>query len=206
MFQAFLKKKHIHHFSTYGDTKSSVSERFNRTLKERMYRWFTASNQLCYTNVLQDLVKSCNNSKHRSIGMTPNQVTAKNEKRVWLNLYGKKLKQWKKPKLKVGDRVRLNKKHRPFKKSYLPGWTEEVFLISEAKPGPVATYKVSEYDETPIEGTFYEQDVQKVTVPDKALFRIEKVLKRTKDKVYVHWSGWSAKYRTWLNKKDLVKL
>ena len=183
VFQAFLKKKGIPHFSTHGDTKASVVERFNRTFKSTMYRYFTASNQLRYLDVLQDLVENYNNSKHRSIGMTPNQVTTKNQKQVWFNLYGKRLKQWKNPKLRVGDRVRLNKKHRPFKKSYLPGWTEEVFLIREAKSGPVATYKLSEYDETPMLGTFYEKDVQKVTVPDQALFRIEKVLKRSKNKV-----------------------
>ncbi|KAL9977088.1 hypothetical protein ACROYT_G014457 [Oculina patagonica] len=185
VFQAFLKKKNIHHFSTHGDTKSSVSERFNRTLKDRKYRWFTASNQLCYTNVLQDLVKSYNNSKHRSIGMTPNQVTAKNEKRVWLNLYGKKLKEWKKPKLKVGDRVRLNKKHRPFKKSYLPGWTEEVFLIREAKPGPVATYKVSEYDETPIEGTHSNKAEFSTNANNSFKIRLPQPL-------ILHGSGWSV--------------
>ena len=80
--------------------------------------------------------------------------------------------------LSKGDKVRLNKKHRPFKKGYLPGWTEEVFLIQDVKRRPLVTYKLTEWDGTPVKGTFYEEDVQKVLVSDESLFRVEKVLKR----------------------------
>jgi len=52
--------------------------------------------------------------------MAPDQVTSANSEDVWETLYGKKGK-FKKPQLKVGDRVRLNKKFRQFKKGYLPG-------------------------------------------------------------------------------------
>ena len=54
----------------------------------------------------------------------------------------------KKLKFKVGDRVRLNEKFRPFKKGYLPGWTEEVFVVSRVQKGKVPTYKVDEWDGT----------------------------------------------------------
>ena len=74
--------------------------------------------------------------------------------------------------------MRLNKKHRPFKKGYLPGWTEEVFVVTHVRRRPVVTYRLSEWDGTPIKGTFYEPDVQKVQVSDDSLFRVEKVLKR----------------------------
>ena len=66
----------------------------------------------------------------------------------------------KKPKCGVGDKVRLNKKFRPFKKGYLPGWTEEVFLVQQIYTREaVVTYKLTEWDGTPIKGTFYEEDV-----------------------------------------------
>ena len=81
------------------------------------------------------------------------------------------------PKLKVGDRVRLNKIFRQFKKSYLPGWTEEVFVVARVLSGVVPTYKIHEWDGTPIEGTFYAEDVQKVNVKDDDLFQIEKIVK-----------------------------
>ena len=93
---------------------------------------------------------------------------------MWERLYGQRLRANKpKPKFKVGDRVRLNKKHRLFKKAYLPGWTEEVFQVHRVIRGVVPVYKIREWDETPVKGTFYEQDLQKVSVSAHALFRIE---------------------------------
>ena len=84
---------------------------------------------------------------------------------------------------KGGDRVRLNKRFRSFKKGYLPGWTEEVFVVCQVVPSlGVTTYKVKELDNTPYQGTFYARDLQKVTVDESSFFRVEKVLKRTKDK------------------------
>ena len=102
------------------------------------------------------------------------------------------------PKCRVGDRVRLNKKHRPFKKGYLPGWTEEVFVVTHVRRHPVVTYRLSEWDGTPIKGTFYEPDVQKVQVSDDSLFRGEKGLKRKGRQVLVRWTGWPAKYDSWI--------
>ena len=116
-FQAFMKRKDIDHFSTSGDTKASVIERFNRTLKQRMYRYFTVKNTLKYVTVLKDLVLGYNRSYHRSIKMAPEQVTVQNEEQVWKNLYARRLGGKRtRPKLKVGDRVRLNKKYRSLKK------------------------------------------------------------------------------------------
>ena len=163
-FQSLLNKYKIHHFSTSGDTKAGVVERCNRTLKQRMYRYFTVNKTLNFVPVLQTFVKSYNRSYHRSIQMAPDQVTEANSRQVYANLY--KNKKVNKPTLKVGDRVRLNKKFRLFKKGYLPGWTEEVFVIRDSIPGPVATYKLQEWNGSPLRGTFYKQDLQKVRVSD----------------------------------------
>ena len=202
-FKRLLEKEDIHHFSTHGDAKASIIERFNCTLKQRMYRYFTARNTRTYLNVLPQLLDGYNGSRHRSIGMAPRDVTDKNEGAVWSKLYGKRLKQCPRPKLKVGDRVRLSKKHRPFKKGYLPGWTEEVFVVQRVVPGPVVTYKLKEWDGTPLEGSFYEEDVQKVTVPNEALFRVEKTLQRRGRMVKVHWLGWPKKYDSWVPRSSL---
>ena len=98
----------------------------------------------------------------------------------------------------MGDCVRLNKKHCPFKKGYFPGWTEEVFVVTYVRRHPVVSYLLSEWDGTPIKGTFYEPDVQKVQVSDDSLFRVEKVLKRKGRHVLVRWKGWPAKYDSWI--------
>ena len=202
-----LKDNDVHHFSTAGDTKASVVERFNRTFKQRLYRYITTYNTLKYLSSLPQLVRGYNASFHRSIGMAPQEVDNNNAEEVWDRLYPHSKKKKKKTAFKVGDRVRLNKKHRTFKKGYLPGWTEEVFLVTQARlDGNVPTYRISEWDDTPIKGTFYEQDLQKVTVTDDDLFRIDSVIRRKKDKLLVRWKGWPAKYDSWINKKDLVPL
>ena len=203
-----LKDNGVHHFSTSGDTKASVVERFNRTFKQRLYRYMTTYNTPNYLSTLPSLVHGYNASFHRSIGMAPKEVNNDNAREVWERLYGdKKKKKKKKAAFKVGDRVRLNKKHRPFKKGYLPGWTEEVFVVSKVRlDGNVVAYGISEWDDTPIKGTFYEEDLQKVTTTDNDLFRIDSIVKRKKDTVLVRWKGWPPKYDSWISKKDLVPL
>ena len=203
-----LKEHGIRHFSTAGDTKASVVERFNRTFKQRLYRYMTTYNTPSYLSTLPTLIDGYNASFHRSIGMAPKEVNNDNAREVWERLYGdKKKKKKKKAAFKVGDHVRLNKKHRPFKKGYLPGWTEEVFVVSKVRlDGNVAAYGIEEWDDTPIKGTFYEEDLQKVTTTDDDLFRIDSVVKRKKDTILVHWKGWPAKYDSWIDKKDLVSL
>ena len=108
LFQILLNKYKIHHFSTSGDTKASIVERVNRTLKQCLYRYFTSNNTLNFVPVLQALVKGYNRSYHRSIKMGPEQVTEANSLKVYANLH--KNKKINNPTLKVGDRVRLNKK------------------------------------------------------------------------------------------------
>ena len=85
--------------------------------------------------------------------------------------------------------MRLNKKYRIFKKGYLRGWTEEVVVVGRVVTGVVPTYKINEWDGTPVEGTFYAEDLQKFTVQDDDLFRVEKIIKRKGVKVLVRWKG-----------------
>ena len=125
-FQSWLKQRHIDYFHTQNfDTKASIVERFIRTLKERLWSYFTYTNSRRYVEVLPALVESYNNTHYRSIGRAPNSVNAKNQESVWLTLYADPELQ--KPKLKVGDQVRLSMSRMRFRKGYLPGWTDELF-------------------------------------------------------------------------------
>jgi hypothetical protein len=66
----------VHFFTMYNDeTKASIVERFNRTLKTKMWKYFTHRETLKYMDVLPDMVESYNRTVHRSIGMPPAEVT-----------------------------------------------------------------------------------------------------------------------------------
>ena len=99
-FQELLKKKYIHHFSTHGDAKASIVQRFNRTLKSKLYLYFTAANTLKYVDILPKLVNQYNRTYHRST------KTTSNNKEVWNSLYGKyQTEKKKEPAFKVGDKL-----------------------------------------------------------------------------------------------------
>ena len=96
--------------------------------------------------------------------MTSKEASRKeNENKVWRNLYpefgGKTLA----PKFSIGDNVRITKKRNLFDKGYTQRWTEEVFKISEIQLTIPVTYKITDYNGEEIQGSFYEQELQKTS-------------------------------------------
>ena len=144
-FKEFLKKEKIKLYHTKNEEKSSVVERWNRTMKNRMWKMFTANNNTIYLDKIDKLVDDYNNTKHSSVKMTPNEASKKeNEEKVFVNLYGN-LIYWKpkKPKFTIGDKVRISKyKRRIFDKGYTPNWTEEVFVVDKVLPTKPVTYEI----------------------------------------------------------------
>ena len=143
VFQKFLRENNIDFFTVNSLLKASVVERFNRTFKNKMYKYFTAKNTLTYIDVLPKLVKSYNNTYHRGIKMKPSQVTKSNEATVWDTLYGNDVDKRMRYKFQVGNRVRISKVKRMFEKSYLPNFTEEMFTIYKRFVRQVPVYKLT---------------------------------------------------------------
>lgn len=201
-----MKKHDIVHFSTASDLKASVVERFNRTLKGRMWRYFTANNTLRYIDVLQDLVKSYNHSYHSSIKMKPVQVTAENTLQVFENLYGD-VQNKSKNKFKKGDQVRISKLRGVFDKKYKQSFTDEVFTVTECIPREPPVYKLADYDGEPIQGSFYDAELQKVTVRKDKVYQVDTILKQRtvkgKKQAFVRWKNWPDKFNSWVNESDL---
>ena len=81
-----------------------------------------------------------------------------------------KKKKNRKHKLNVGDKVILRKVRTTFKKGYLPGWTEEIFIVDRVLDSYVPSYKIKEYNGIPVKGTFYEEELQKVNMGGKDTF------------------------------------
>ena len=65
-----------------------------------------------------------------------------------------------------------------------------MFIIDQAMPGPVATFKIKEWERTLTRGTFYEQDLQKIDMSDDALFLVDRVLQHRRQEVNLRWKGW----------------
>ena len=105
------------------------------------------------------------------------------------------------PKFKVGDHDRLPKYKNIFAKRYAPNWSEEVFVVSKIKNTFPWTYVVSDLSGEEITGSFYEKEFQK-TIQEK--FRMEKLLKRKGDKLYVKWKGYDYRFNSWIDKKNLI--
>ena len=103
-------------------------------------------------------------------------------------------------KFKVGDDVRISKYKNIFTKEYTPNWSEEVFVIKKVKNTVPWTNIISDLKDEEIIGIFYEIEPQKINQQE---FRIEKLIKRKCDKLYVKWKGDNNLLNSWINKKDL---
>ena len=104
-------------------------------------------------------------------------------------------------KFKVGDHVRISKYKNIFAKGYTPNWSEEVFVIKEIKNTVSWTYVINDLNNEEIIGTFYEKELQKI---DEQELRIEKVIKRKGNKLYVKWKEYDNSFNSWIDKKDLI--
>ena len=105
------------------------------------------------------------------------------------------------PKFKVSDRVRISKYKNIFAKRYTPNWSEEIFIITKIKDAVPWTYVTSNVNGELIARNFYEKKLLKTSQEN---FRIEKVLKRRGNKLYVKWKGYDNSFNSWIDKKDLV--
>ena len=96
-------------YSTENEEKSCVIERWNRTMREKMFKYFTANSTRRYIDILDEMVSNYNDTRHTSIKMTPAKASLKvNEKTVWMNLYGDEISEPIKPKFSIGDKVRIH--------------------------------------------------------------------------------------------------
>ncbi|GFS72018.1 uncharacterized transposon-derived protein F54H12.3 [Nephila pilipes] len=131
--QSLFKKYNINHYSEVGDHKVSLIERFNKTLKNKMFMVFTYRKSYKHDDILQSLVKSYNDSEHRSIGMPPSSVTRN-----------------------------IKSEENP-KQGFLPGWSDEVFSVSKVHFAYPTTYELQDLKAEAIKGPLYAEELQKIS-------------------------------------------
>ena len=155
----------------------------------------TSESKNVYINKLDDIVSECNNRYHRTTQMKPVDV----KDNTYIDF--KKEVNNKDPKFKVGDHVRISKYKNTFPKGYTPNWSEEVFVVKKVRNTVPQTYVINDLYGEEIIGTFYEKEEQKTNQQE---FRIEKVIERKGDKLYVKWKGYDSSFNSWIDKKNLV--
>ena len=144
-FTALMKKYKINHYSTYSPLKSSVVERFNRTIKEKIWYQFSLKGEYKYHDVLDKLTIEYNSSKHRTIGMRPKDVKKKHEKILLDSVYNYKFPRKRASKFKIGDKVRISMYKHLFEKGYTPNWTTEIFTVNKVNPTYPVTYLLEDF-------------------------------------------------------------
>ena len=154
----------------------------------------TAISKHVYFDML-DIVNKYNNTVHRTIKMKPSDVT--NNSYAEYNEESNK----KYPKFKVGDQVRISKYKNIFAKGYAPNQLEEVFVVSIIKNAVPWTYVFNDLNGEEIKERFYKKESQKTNQKE---FRIEKVIKRKGNKLYVKWKGYNDSFNSWIDKKNIV--
>ena len=159
-----VKKLGFEIYSTNNEGKAVVIERFNRTLKNMMFKIFTERGSQNWLHLLPDIVRRYNNKVHSTIGTTP-QKASDNPNSIQRVMYKNNFENErtlpkKKPKFKVGQRVRMFKWKSHFEKGYTAKWTREVFLVRKVNSTSPVTYELEDLEGEEIIGRFYEHELQ----------------------------------------------
>lgn len=213
--QEFLKARNIlFRVVRSPDTKAAIAERLVRTIKERIWRYFTHKNTRRYIDILQKVVEAYNHSKHSGTKMEPASVTIYNATTARENLNKRyaENEQTKKPKYSVGDLVRVSRSKNVFAKGYESGWTLELFKISRISLSrqPVV-YFLKDLADEDIDGFFYEEELSRVRKDlDSCEFEVEKILKSSgtgrKKKYLVKWKGYPDKFNSWVHANQIKEI
>ena len=175
-------------YSTNNEGKSVLP----KDLLEHM----TSISKNVYIDQVNDKVDEYSNTYHNTIKMKPIDV----KDNTYINT-DKEINN-KDSKFKVGDHVRISKYKHIFAKGYTPNWSEEVFVIKKVKNTVPWTYIINDLNREEITRTFYLKELQKTNQEE---FRIEKVIKKKGDKIYVKWKRYENPFNSWIDKASLVQ-
>ena len=195
-----LHSHNVYLYSTFSEKKASTVERFNRTLKNKMCIEFNVRGCHKWIDILQNLISKYNGTQHRSIKMKPQDVTVAEEEKL-VKLLNNSKYDYKKPKFKVGDHVRLSKYKNIFEKGYTPNWDVEVFVVNEVRKTKPTTYKLRDVRVIPVAGAINEFELLKAKYPD--MYLIEKIIKKRGNQLYVKWLGFDSTWNSWIDKSEI---
>jgi len=191
------------------DIHAGVVERANRTIKERLWKYFYQYETTKWIDVIDKIVEGINNSVNRTIGMSPNSVGYDNERNVFERVYKPKLIDHKREKddadkkndslFKLGDYVMIDKEKGKFEKGYTPNYTAEIFKITHVKNTNPIHYRIADLNGEETLGVFYPENLARVILEPNQ--RVGEVVEEQGKKVKVRWVGEDRE--EWINRKGI---
>jgi L-rhamnose mutarotase len=211
--QDLFRKLKINHYTVHSQFKAAVVERFNRTLRERLNRYFTYQRNKKWLAVLPKIVDAYNHASHRSLkGKRPIDVYTDHNLDDWVAQQPTKTKISQKL-LQVGSLVRISRisTSSPFRKNFDQNWSEEIFRIAsvETSNKPVMYTLKDVFNDEIVQGKFYKEELQDVGDTLPSVYRIEKVIatkgKGAHKQYLVKWYGHDKSRNSWITKDQFVK-
>ncbi len=211
--QNFLKTAKVSNYSTKSKVKAPQAERFIRTLRNAIMRYFRGNNTRRWLEYVGTFIQNYNNRVHCTHRQKPADVLGDPERNwaAWQAMYGQRLAR--KPCSngpKVGDYVRLSRLKQIFEKesSELGTFTEEVFrvdAVDRSQKWPM--YQLNDLAGDAVEGKAYAEEIQVVHFDENSAFVIDRVKKRRHVngvlQYFVSWRGWPPKFDSWINATDV---
>lgn len=214
-YNVFVKRlfeeNNVELFSVKSPFKAAMVERLNRTLKTKLWKYFTSRNTYKWLEVLPKVVHSYNHSRHRTIKMKPADVNEENAMLVWERLYGNDARNKNTIKnVNVGDTVRISKVKGQFEKGYLPNWSREEFFVDKINKKFLPTMvTLKDYHGEKIEGNFYKDEIQRIQRDDD-VYDVEKIIqqKRKNGELWylVKWLGYDDTFNSWVRQADIANV
>lgn len=189
-------------YHTNSIKKASICERFNKSLRQLIYKNFGYIGKYDWVHHLEDILKFYNARKHRTIGMAPNAVNKRNEKHILLHAYNNNIKIKDKSPFEVGNFVRISDVDKSkFRRGFHPSWTTEIYKIVEKQNTWPVTYKIVDSSNSLLQQSFYKEQLQKVKYKDAYL--VEKILRKQGDKYLVRWLGFDKSYDSYVPANEI---
>jgi len=162
IFRILVEKFGMVLFNLKGPHKASIAERFIRTLKSRLERYFSEHNTFKWYDVLEQFSNNLNNTVHSTTGVAPNNVNFENREQIYDRIYGSPA-----PPLScrytAGDIVRIPEPKNIFTKGYKVNWSKELYKVTRVHSDKsVCYYSIESADGESLERKFYTQELNLV--------------------------------------------